>query len=149
MSWLRQHGRKMAVMTMTAAVVLVLGTGRAWAPAVVDPPSTTVAVQLTLGDLAPTFVQGFELNAEAREQHTLRVNVGFTSHSILAAVRLGQQYDVALIDVFDATLAKLVTYRVNPAQVTALRIATDPTSGQVLQELVLTFKTLTIIPPAP
>ena len=149
MSRLRRHGRKMAMVAMTAAIVLVLGSGPAWAPAVGDPPSTPVAFQLTLGDLPPTFVAGFELNAEAKEQRTLRVSVGFTSNGLLAAVRLGQQFDAALLDVFDATLVKLVTYRVNPAQVTALRIATDPTSGQVLQELVLTFRTLAIVNPTP
>lgn len=144
----RTFGPKMVAVAVVAVSMLVLGSGPAWAPVGGDPGATPVAFQLTLGSLQ-SFVTGFELNAEAKEPHTLRVNVGFTSNSILAAVRIGQQFDAVLLDIFDQTLVKLVTYRVSPAQVMALRIATDPTSGQVLQELVLTFRTLTIVYPGP
>jgi hypothetical protein len=59
----------------------------------------------------------------------------------LAAVRIGQVFDAALLEIFDTGLTKLVTYRLSSARVTTLRISTDQASGQVLQELVRTYRT--------
>src|SRR5262245_48724958 len=103
--WLRPRGRQMVVGGVVAALVLVLGTGKAWAPAT-EPPSGPPIPRLTLGPTLQSFVTGFELNEEPT-QHTLRVTLGFTSDSILAAVRINQQFDVALLELFDSTLTKL------------------------------------------
>jgi hypothetical protein len=99
-------------------------------------------LRLTLGTLQ-SFVTGFELNEE-QTQHTLRVTLGFTSDSILAAVRINQLFDAALLELFDSTLTKVATYRLSLPRVTALRISTDPASGQVLQEMVLTYRLLAV-----
>jgi hypothetical protein len=140
-SWFGRHGRRMVTVAVAATLVLVLGTGRAWAP-VNEPPAGPPLLRLTL-DALQSFVTGFELNDEAKE-HTLRVSFGFTTNSILAAVRIGQKFDSVLLEIFDPTLEKLATYRLSPAHVRALRISTDPATGQVLQEMALTFRTLTI-----
>ena len=138
MGWLRPRSRRIVVVGVAAALILILGAGPAWA----QPPSGPPAMRLTLGALQ-SFVTGFELNEEPG-QHTLRVTMGFTTNSILAAVRINQQFEGALLDIFDTTLTPLATYRLSPARVTALRISTDPTSGQVLQEMVLTYRFLAI-----
>jgi hypothetical protein len=131
----------MVVVGVTAALVLILGAGLAWAPGN-EPPSGPPALRLTLGALQ-SVVTGFELNEEP-SQRTLRVTMGFTTNSILAAVRINQQFEAALLEIFDPALTPLATYRLSPARVTALRISTDPTSGQVLQEMVLTYRSLAI-----
>ena len=141
MGWLRPRSRQIVVVGGVAALILILGVGPAWAPGN-EPPSGPPAMRLTLGALQ-SFVTGFELNEEPG-QHTLRVTMGFTTNSILAAVRINQQFEGALLDIFDPTLTPLATYRLSPARVTALRISTDPTSGQVLQEMVLTYRFLAI-----
>jgi hypothetical protein len=139
--WLGPRGRQMVVGGVVATLVLVLGTGKAWAPAN-EPPSGPPVLRLTLGTLQ-SFVTGFELNEE-QTQHTLRVTLGFTSDSILAAVRINQLFDAALLELFDSTLTKVATYRLSLPRVTALRISTDPASGQVLQEMVLTYRLLAV-----
>jgi hypothetical protein len=140
--WVGPRGRQMVVGGVMATLVLVLGTGKAWAPANEPPPGPPV-LRLTLGPALQSFVTGFELNEEPT-QHTLRVTLGFTANSILAAVRINQLFDAALLELFDPTLTKLATYRLSLPRVTALRIATDPTSGQVLQEMVLTYRLLAV-----
>jgi hypothetical protein len=141
MGWLRPRSRQIVVVGVTAALILILGVEPARAPGN-EPPSGPPAMRLTLGALQ-SFVTGFELNEEPG-QHTQRVTMGFTTNSILAAVRINQQFEGALLDIFDPTLTPLATYRLSPARVTALRISTDPTSGQVLQEMVLTYRFLAI-----
>ena len=139
--WWSQRGWIcLLVAVIVGAVGLAEGVGRAWA--------SSFMFRVTLGADRSSFVSTVELGAAERthrgaeEAHTLSVTKAFTVDGGIGTVQVGQEFDSAVLQIFNDTGALLATYQLSAVKVTSMRLSGAPEAAT--QGITLSFKALAV-----